>query len=102
MPVTVTDGRAVYRDQALDIGLHPGSSGPAKLYFRPHDAELAKPGAAGVPAVIAQIRPRGGGVRIHASVEGVEEPIEVDLASSDGLAPGSPVVIRPLRARLFP
>ena len=102
VPVAVTDGCAVYREHALDTAVPSGASGPAQLFFRPHDVELGEPGTVGLPAVIIHIRPRGGGVRIQALVDGVDEPIELDRASRDGLSPGSPVVIRPLRARLFP
>ncbi|MCX8476322.1 MAG: sulfate/molybdate ABC transporter ATP-binding protein [Sphingomonas sp.] len=102
VPVTVTDGRAAYLAHVLDLPLPAGAAGPGKLYFRPHEAELAEGGAPGLPAVIAQIRPRGGGVRVQAAVDGLDVPIELDLVAREGLAPGSPIAIRLLHARLFP
>jgi sulfate transport system ATP-binding protein len=98
LPVTVADGRAVFRGQALATGL--AGAGEGTLFFRPHDAEIVEDGEA-LPAVVTLTRPRGGAIRVEAAVDGLSVPLEVDVAPDKAPHVGDRVAIRPTRVRLY-
>ena len=85
---------------ALDAGLPvEGTDGRARLYFRPHDAQLDDHGIAGR---VTGLRRLAGTVTLEIDAGG-HAPIEVDIAGEPGLLPrrGDAVHVRPRRYRVF-
>jgi sulfate transport system ATP-binding protein len=102
LDVEVKAGTPWFAGQALDIAAHGIADGPALLFFRPHDAELAEAGPGALPATISFARPRGGVTRIEARIAGLERPVEIDHDPATPVpADGQQVHIRPVRGRLF-
>jgi sulfate transport system ATP-binding protein len=87
-------GRAMAADSA-------GVNGPARLFFRPHDARIVA-GEAALNAVVTLTRPRGGGIRVEANAEGLEAPVEIDVAFDSAPKVGDRIAIEPTRVRIFP
>ncbi|TVV71871.1 sulfate/molybdate ABC transporter ATP-binding protein [Sphingomonas solaris] len=102
LPVSVRGGRAHFGGHAFDVATDGTRDGDATLFFRPHDVEIVGAGAAALPAVVSLARPRGGGTRIEARIEGREAPLELDYTGDAPPRPGDRIGVRPLRARLFP
>jgi sulfate transport system ATP-binding protein len=100
VPVVASDGAALFRGVALPIDTS-GVRGAATLYFRPHDARLAAADEAGLPATISHVRPREGRARVVAVIDGIDEPLALDLPGDAAPAPGAAVAIVPTRGRLF-
>ncbi len=101
LPVTVSDGRVLYQDRPIEVPLHQPIEGKATLFFRPHDVQLAEDGPGALPGVVTTIRPRAGGVRLEATVAGLDVPIEIDARAEDAPETGRRIAIKPLKARLF-
>jgi sulfate/thiosulfate transport system ATP-binding protein len=99
LPVTVTSGSVRFRDQILDV---PGGrrDGPASLFFRPHDTRIVTEGPA-LSATVSLSRPRGGGTRLEARVEGLDQPLELDVPSTNPPRVGDSIAVSPTRSRLF-
>jgi len=101
LPVTVSGGKVLFGTIALE-GIAPEiADGPGQLFFRPHDARLTDPGA-GVPASVSLVRPRSGAARIEAHVDGLDLPLELDVAADQAPTPGEMIHVQPTRAKLFP
>jgi len=101
LPVTVDGGRVMFHDRALGIDPRGTPDGKADLFFRPHDARLCEEGAGGLPALVTLARPRGGAIRLEASVTGIDKPIEIDVDPENAPEVGRRISIKPGRARLF-
>jgi hypothetical protein len=74
--------------------------GTASLFFRPHDTEIVTDGPS-LPAIVSLSRPRGGGTRLEADVEGLEVPIEIDFAGANPPNVGDTISVAPTESRLF-
>jgi sulfate transport system ATP-binding protein len=101
VPVTVTGGRTHYDGRQLDVPVTNERDGPAKLYFRPHDAVLADEGSGAIMATVTGTRPRSGGIRVEAVAKHAAKPLEIDVDSEQPPRPGDTIGIKPTRARLF-
>lgn len=101
LPVEASDGRLRYFDRAIDAPVMPKRDGSAKLYFRPHNIELAEKANGALPAIVTLNRPIGGGFRVEARLIGSDRPIEIDVAGDAAPEPGQRVAIKLKRARLY-
>ena len=99
LPVTVAGGRATYGGATLDAA--GAADGKATLFFRPHDTEIVDHADA-LPATVTLARPRGGGTRIEAELEGHPVPLEIDHQGATPPRVGDRIRVRPTRSRLFP
>ncbi len=99
LPVIVSGGRVHFGAHALDVPAG-GRDGPASLFFRPHDTRIVTEGPA-LPAIVSLARPRGGATRLEARVEGLEQPLELDVPSDDPPRIGDRIGVAPARSRLF-
>ncbi|MGA9522584.1 MAG: sulfate/molybdate ABC transporter ATP-binding protein [Myxococcaceae bacterium] len=103
----VEGGRAHVGDLELDAPGHEGAhSGPARVFVRPHDLEIARASGAarGIPADVVRITPLGPSVRIElkAVEDGALIVAALERSQSDALSlrPGERVVLLLRRARV--
>ncbi|MBB4631668.1 sulfate/molybdate ABC transporter ATP-binding protein [Sphingosinicella soli] len=101
VPVVVARGKVLYLGQPLDVPAI-GADGPSELFFRPHDAEIVKSDTGAIPALVAQVRPKGAGVRVEGKFIGIDRPFEIDVAAEDAPEPGRIIALKPGHPRLFP
>jgi len=100
LPVEIgSDGAVIYRGKPIPVP-NGGIAGPARLFFRPHDARIVE-GDAALTAVVTLTRPRGGAIRVEANAEGLEAPVEIDVASEQAPQVGQRIAIEPVRTRIF-
>ena len=72
------------------------------FFVHAHDVAIVGDGAPALPATVSLARPRGGGTRIEAHIEGHGVPLELDYQGAQPPRPGDRIGVRPLKARLFP
>jgi sulfate transport system ATP-binding protein len=101
LPVVVERGDAYVAGRAAGIDTGAAAAGPARLFFRPLDIELVETGT-GVTGVVAHSRRVAGMWRVELTIEGIGQPVEIDLPYDRPAADGSPVSFRPRRWQLFP
>ena len=83
------------------------ADGAAWLFVRPHDLAIERPGRAqGMPAVLTSVMTTGPTYRLRLKLEQADIDVEAEMTKMRfdalGLAPGTPVVLRPLEFGLFP
>jgi sulfate transport system ATP-binding protein len=83
------------------------ADGPACLFVRPHDLAVERAGRApGMAAVLDSVMTTGPTYRLQLKLVQGDAEVEAEMAKSRfdvlGLAPGAPVVLRPLEFGLFP
>jgi len=100
LPVTISGGRLAYGRYDIDLPAGDAGDGDATLFFRPHEAEIVDGDAAALPAVVSLARPRGGGTRIEAILEGYDAPLEIDHSGPPPKV-GDAIRVRPTGGRLF-
>jgi len=100
LPVRVDAGR-LWLDQ-LPLDLPPGNvpNGPARLFLRPHDVEVADDIRGGIPGVISFLRRQGGSRRLDLEVNGHGDRIEIEVPANFAQVSGE-VAIRPRRFRVY-
>jgi sulfate/thiosulfate transport system ATP-binding protein len=76
-------------------------SGPAQLFFRPHDVEVNKNLSGAIPAMVQGARRHGGVRRLDLEVVGRSDGIEIDLPADFGIDLSEPIGVRPRRYRLY-
>ncbi|HHY48720.1 MAG TPA: sulfate/molybdate ABC transporter ATP-binding protein, partial [Alphaproteobacteria bacterium] len=72
LPVEVANNELWVGGRAIGIPAPEASSGPAQLYFRPHDVELVEDGAA-LAGVVAASRRVGGTRRVELEIGGEQQ-----------------------------
>ena len=100
LPVRVDAGRLWLDQHPLD--LPPGNvpNGPARLFLRPHDVELADDIRGAIPGVISFLRRQGGSRRLDLEVNGHGDRIEIEVPANFAQVSGE-VAIRPRRFRVY-
>ena len=103
LPVTVSGGRARLFDRplALPEGTATPGEGPARLFFRPHDAEIVADEAGALPITVTLARPNSGTIRVEGRLDALERLIEIDAPMGDAPQVGARIAVRPTRARLY-
>ena len=100
LPVRVDAGRLWLDQHPLD--LPPGNvpNGPARLFLRPHDVELADDIRGAIPGVISFLRRQGGSRRLDLEVNGHGDRIEIEVPANFAQVSGE-VAIRPRHFRVY-
>ena len=100
LPVRLDAGRLWLDQHPLD--LPPGNvpNGPARLFLRPHDVELADDIRGAIPGVISFLRRQGGSRRLDLEVNGHGDRIEIEVPANFAQVSGE-VAIRPRRFRVY-
>ena len=83
------------------------ADGAAWLFVRPHDLAIERVGRAqGMPAVLTSVMTTGPTYRLRLKLDQADIDVEAEMTKMRfdalGLAPGTPVVLRPLEFGLFP
>ena len=102
LSVNINSGQIWLDDHFLDLAVGDMPSGPAQLFFRPHDVEVKKHLAGAIPAKVQGARRHGGVRRLDLEVVGRSDRIEIDLPADFGIDLSEPLGVRPRRYRLYP
>lgn len=100
LPVDIERGDIRLAGRPIGIS-SPGASGPAQLFFRPHDIELVADDAA-LSGVVVSSRRVGGTRRVELDVAGAPHRVEIDLPFDHPAGEQSRISFRPKRWKLFP
>ena len=101
LPVEIDNGEVWAGGRALGLSAGDTPSGPATLFFRPHDVELVDEGAA-LAGVVAASRRVGGTRRVELEIGGAPSRVEIDLPFDHPAGERTRIAFRPKRWRLFP
>jgi len=101
LPVTVENHEVWTGGRAIGLPAPHEASGPASLYFRPHDIELVEDGAA-LAGVVVAARRVGGTRRVELEIGGHPERVEIDLPFDHPAGERTRIAFRPRRWRVFP
>jgi sulfate transport system ATP-binding protein len=100
LAVEVQNGEVLVGGRAIGMPVPGTATGPAALFFRPHDVELVEDGAA-LAGVVTTSRRVGGTRRVELEMPGQRNRVEIDLAFDQPAALGTRVAFRPKHWRLF-
>jgi sulfate transport system ATP-binding protein len=98
LPVTVLAGEAHFCGKPIGLGAGDLPDGPATLYVRPSDLELA---ASGLRGHVLSTRRNGKGSRVQVLIEGHQPVLEVDTPAPVELDRGDKVFACVRGGRLF-
>jgi sulfate/thiosulfate transport system ATP-binding protein len=101
LPVKINSGQVWLDANVLDLDVGNTPSGPALLFFRPHDVEVSKNLSGAIPAKLHGARRHGGVRRLDLEVVGRSDEIEIDLPADFGIDLSEPVGVRPRHYRLY-
>jgi sulfate/thiosulfate transport system ATP-binding protein len=101
LSVNINNGQIWLDDHFLDLAVDDIPSGPAQLFFRPHDVAVTNNLAGAIPAKVQGARRHGGIRRLDLEVVGRSDGIEIDLPADFGVELSQPIGVRPRRYRLF-
>jgi sulfate/thiosulfate transport system ATP-binding protein len=100
LPVRVEKGKVWLDGHSLDLSPGAVTSGPARLFFRPHDVEVGNDLPGAIPASIQGLRRHGGARRLDLEVGGSDR-IEIELPADFGVELSGPLSVKPLRYRIY-
>ena len=102
LPVNVNSGKVWLDGHSLDLAVGGVSTGPAQLFFRPHDVEVNDDLSGAIPATVQGFRRHGGVRRLDLEVMGRSDRIEIELPADFGIELSGPIGVRPRRYRIYP
>ena len=102
LPVKVEHSKIWLNQRPLDLDATDLPTGPAQLYFRPHDIDVVESGAGAISGVVSASRRNGGTRRLELEIHGTHDRVEIELPPGLGPNPTSPISILPRRFRLYP
>lgn len=100
--VDIAGGKAFFRDAPIFSGAQVNRPGKATLYVRPHHLKLVEPAANVLRGVVEEVRRHGAIRRAEVAVDGLADPLDVDVASQIAPAVGEKVGLRIAQANIFP
>jgi sulfate transport system ATP-binding protein len=102
LPVNVEDGQVWVADRAVGLQADGIPSGPALLYFRPHDIDLLDGCGGCIAGTVANSRRVAGTRRVELEIGGERQKVEIELPVDHPAAQKSRVAFRPRKWKLFP
>jgi sulfate/thiosulfate transport system ATP-binding protein len=99
--VNINSGGVWLNEHFLALAVGDMSCGPAQLFFRPQDVEIANSLAGAIPAKVQGARRHGGVRRLELEVEGQSVGIEIDLPADFGIELSKPIGVRLRHYRLY-
>jgi len=101
LPVRI-EGRKVWLgDVPLDLAPGDVADGPAQLFFRPDDVEIADDVTGAIPGVVSALRRHAGWRRADLDVGTDGDRIEIEIPAERELKLGAKIGVRPRRYRLY-
>ena len=100
LSVDINNGQIWLDEHFLDLAVNDMPSGPAQLFFRPHDVAATNNLSGAIPAKVQGARRHGGVRRLDLEVVGRSDGIEIDLPADFGIDLSEPIGVRP-RLGLF-
>ncbi len=100
LPVMAEQGELRLSGASTGLAAPAHLTGPARLFFRPHDIEVVADGAA-LSGRIAGTRRVGGTRRVELELAGATERVEIDLPFDHPATTGSVIGFRPRRWQAF-
>ncbi|MEP9352148.1 sulfate/molybdate ABC transporter ATP-binding protein [Xanthobacter sp. KR7-65] len=103
LPGEVKGGALYLGGHALGLDSQGVADGPARILARPHDVDLADPGATPISGKVLAVRTFGPTRRADVQLAGRDGPVVVEAAVPHGqtLEPGTQVGLRPRRYKVF-
>ena len=100
LPVSIDQGKAFFYERRVPLGLDVLGHGAARLYVRPHHWDVGPAGPNDVVGTVEALR-RHGAVRRADIGIGKGHTVEVEIDTTETLAVGDRVGLRPHQWRLF-
>jgi sulfate transport system ATP-binding protein len=101
VPVRVEHGKVWIDDEPLDLAAIDLPSGPARLYFRPHDVEIGEAAPGAIQGQITMQRRHGGSRRLDLDIGGGKGSVEIELPAGFSQRTSGPIGVRPRRWQLY-
>ena len=102
LPVRVENGEVWFEDRTTGLSASGMPTGPATLYFRPHDVELLDGCGGCIAGTVATSRRVAGTRRVELEIGGAGHLVEIELPIDHPAAGRSRIAFRPRRWKLFP
>jgi sulfate transport system ATP-binding protein len=102
LPVNVENGEVWIADRTIGLDAAGAPSGPALLYFRPHDIDLIDGNGGSIAGTVANSRRVAGTRRVELEIGGSREKVEIELPVDHPAAQKSRVAFRPRKWKVFP
>ena len=102
LPVNVEDGQVWIADRSLGLDAGDAPSGPALLYFRPHDIDLLDGCGGCIAGTVANSRRVAGTRRVELEIGGERRKVEIELPVDCHAARKNRIAFRPRKWKLFP
>jgi sulfate transport system ATP-binding protein len=102
LPVRVEDGQLWLQDRAIGIRADTALTGPATLYFRPHDIELLEGCGGCIAGTVVASRRVAGTRRVELEVGGAKDRVEIELPVDHPAGANGRIAFRPRRWKIFP
>src|SRR5262245_43505052 len=102
LPVNVEDGQVWIADRTIGLAADGIPSGPALLFFRPHDIDLLDGCGGCIAGTVANSRRVAGTRRVELEIGGERQKVEIELPVDHPAAQKSRVAFRPRKWKLFP
>ena len=102
LPVRLEQGKVWLDSRPIDLPQGNLPNGPAQLFLRPHDVEIAADPEQALWGTISAHRRHGGARRVELSVGEKGSRVEIELPADLRLELAREIAFRPRRYRLFP
>lgn len=102
LPVRIENGQVWLEDRSIGLETKDLPSGPATLYFRPHDIDLLEGCGGCIAGTVVASRRVAGTRRVELEIGGSQHRVEIELPIDHPAANRSRVAFRPKRWKAFP
>lgn len=102
LPVTISGGQLYCAGHALGLNREELADGTGKLFFRPHDVEIIPGDEPALAGSIIASRRTAGTRQVDIVVDGIADPVTVEVPASHPATIGSRIAFRPGLWSVFP
>lgn len=102
LPVKVEDGQLWLADRPIGLAVPDAPTGPATLFFRPHDVELLEGCSGCLAGTVAASRRVAGTKRVELEIGGQRERVEIELPVDHPATQKTRIAFRPRKWKVFP
>jgi sulfate transport system ATP-binding protein len=101
IPVTIKDGAVQFQGQATGLGAEGVAAGPARLFARPHEMHIVKPGAAAFAGTVRRIYGFGPTSRLDIALGNGSDIVEINGPTGAAISEGQEIYLSPHQYRIF-